>query len=189
MSKIDANSIRVGNILNYEGKLCQVTKTQHTQPGKGGAYMQVEMKDIVAGTKFNERFRSSETVERASLEQRDFQFMYESDDMLELMDTSTYEQVAVPKSMAGEHIDFMQEGTMLIVEFYQDTPLSVRCKENLQVFEVTECEPVVKGQTAASSNKPAVLANGVRIMVPPFINIGDKVVVNADTREYVERAK
>ncbi len=186
--KIDANSIRVGNILEYEKKLCLVLKTMHTQPGKGGAYMQVEMKDIRTGTKLNIRFRSSESVEKAHLEQAKFQFLYAENDELTLMNNETYEQITVNKSLVGEQLPFFKDGIIVTVESYNDEVISIILPETIEEV-VMESEAVVKGQTAASSYKPALLENGVRIMVPPFIEVGDKIVVRVATQEYLERAK
>ncbi len=186
--KIIANDIRVGNLLEHEGKLWVVLKTMHTQPGKGGAFMQVEMKDIRAGTKLNIRFRSSETVTRVSLDQRTFQYLYENGDSIELMDKANFEQMSVLKELAGEDAGFLQEGMDVTVEFYGEEAIAVVLPETT-VLEVTECEPVVKGQTAASSYKPGMLENGVKISIPQFVNIGDKVLVRISTREYMERAK
>lgn len=185
---IGANDIRVGQLLNYNKRLCVVYKTQHVQPGKGGAYMQVEMKDIKEGTKYNNRFRSSETVEKVSLDERDFQFVYASGDMLELMDKATYEQISVSKELVGDNAAFLQDGMDVKLEYYGEEAIAVKLPDTT-VVGVTECEPVVKGQTASSSYKPAILENGVRIMVPPFVNSGDRVVVRIDTKEYMERAK
>lgn len=186
--KINVNDIRVGNLLEWNGKLWVVAKTQHTQPGKGGAYMQVEMKDFREGTKTNTRFRTSETVERVTLEQKPFQFLYENGDMLELMDNTTYEQISLKKDLLGDSQDFLQDGMQVEVEYYGEEPIMIMLPATVEM-EIAECEPVVKGQTAASSNKPAVLENGVRIMVPPFINVGDRVVVKIETTEYMERVK
>ena len=186
--KISANDIRVGNVLEFEGKLWVVLKTMHTQPGKGGAYMQVEMKEIKAGTKTNTRFRSSETVTKVSLDQVTYQYLYESDDMIELMDKTTYEQISLSKQLLGDDVAFLQEGMDVNVEFYGEEPISMVLPDTV-IMAIAECEPVVKGQTAASSYKPGILENGVKIMVPPFINQGDKVIVRISTREYMERAK
>lgn len=186
--KIDANSIRVGDVLEYNGKLWVVLKTMHTQPGKGGAYMQVEMKDMINGTKLNHRFRSSETIEKVRLDQKQFQFLYMDGDNLALMDNETYEQISIDKGMVGEQVVFLQDGMEVNVEFYQEKPITVILPETLVVI-VEECEPVVKGQTAASSYKPAILENGVRVMVPPFINMGDRIVIKTAEIEYLERAK
>lgn len=186
--KMVANDIRVGHVLENEGKLWVVLKTMHTQPGKGGAYMQVEMKEIKAGTKTNIRYRSSETVTKVSLDQITYQYLYESGDMIELMDKTNYEQISLAKDLLGDDVVFLQEGMDVNVEFYGEEPISMVLPDSI-TLEIAECEPVVKGQTAASSYKPAVLENGVKISVPQFVNQGDKVVVKIATREYVERAK
>ena len=186
--KINAIDIRVGNILEYNNRLWAVLKTMHTQPGKGGAFMQVEMKDVRDGTKNNIRFRSSETVTKAQLDQRQFQYLYDEGDSIALMDKDTFEQKSLDKDMVGDMMPFLQEGMDLALETYNDEPISLVMPETM-VMEVAETEPVVKGQTAASSYKPAMLENKVRIMVPPFIGIGDKVVIRLDPLEYLERAK
>jgi elongation factor P len=171
--KIDGVSIRVGNILNYEGKLWGVTKTMHTQPGKGGAYMQVEMKDIVAGTKKNVRFRSDETVERVSLEEHPAQFMYADGDVLHFMDNISYEQIEIQKDLMDEiQVKFLREGGQVTLEMHDSNVLSVKLPDKME-FEVVECDVAIKNQTAASSYKPAILSNGVKIQVPPFIESGD----------------
>ena len=186
--KINANDIRVGNVLDHEGKLWVVMKTMHTQPGKGGAYMQVEMKEMKSGTKTNIRFRSSETVEKAHLDTKDYQFLYFNGDMCEFMDTTTYEQLSLSKDLLGDQEPFLQDGMVVALEFHGETAVSVSLPETA-ILEIAECEPVVKGQTAASSYKPAILENGVKVAVPQFINQGDKVVVRIATSEYIERAK
>ncbi len=187
--KIDGVSIRVGNIINYEGKLWAVTKTMHTQPGKGGAYMQVEMKDIQAGTKKNVRFRSDETLERVSLEEHPAQFMYQDDDILHFMDNTSYEQIEVKKDLMDDiQVKFLQEGGQVTVEMHDGNVLSIKLPDKME-FEVVECDVAIKNQTAASSYKPAVLSNGVKIQVPPFIESGDRIVVKVELLEYVERAK
>lgn len=186
--KIGANDIRVGNILEYNKRLWVVYKTMHTQPGKGGAYMQVEMKDIQDGTKNNIRFRSSETVEKVNLDQVHFQYLFDEGDTIAIMDKNTFEQISLSKELIGEQTAFLQEGMDLAVEMYHDKPVGVVLPETV-ILEVEQCEPVVKGQTAASSYKPATLTNGIRVTVPQFINQGDKVVVKVETREYMERAK
>lgn len=186
--KIDGVSIRVGNVLQHKNRLWVVTKTQHTQPGKGGAYMQVEMKDIRDGTKLNERFRSAETVERVRLDQKDYQYLYDDGAALNFMNNEDFEQITIPKELVGDQAAFLQEGMIVVVESFENEPIGVQLPEKV-VCEVVETEPVVKGQTAASSYKPAVLDNGLRIMVPPFIETGTKVVVSTVDVEYVERAK
>ncbi len=186
--KIGANDIRVGNLLELDKRLWVVLKTQHVQPGKGGAFMQVEMKEIKDGTKNNTRFRSSETVTKVSLEARDFQFLYESGDSIELMDKTNYEQISLSKDLVGDQAAFLQEGMDVMVEFYNDSPIAVVLPDTT-IVEIAECEPAIKNQTAASSYKPALLTNGVRITVPPFVGVGDRVVVRIATQEYMERAK
>lgn len=186
--KINAIDIRPGNILEHKGKLWAVTKIMHTQPGKGGAYMQVEMKDIKSGTKLSERFRSSENVERARLDQKSFQFLFIEGNNLTLMDMESYEQILVNKDILGDQEPFLQDNMMVTVEFHESEPISATLPDTV-ILEVTEAEAVVKGQTASSSYKPAILENGVKIMVPPFIGSGDKLVVKTATAEYVKRAE
>lgn len=186
--KISANDIRVGQVLEHEGGLFHVLKTMHTQPGKGGAYMQVEMKDILTGTKQNVRFRSSETVTKASIESQDYTYLYNDGLDIVLMDPVSYEQVSLPHNIVGDDDVFLQENLKISVEYCNDKPIKVSFPENM-VFSVVECEPVVKGQTATSSFKPASLENGLKVMVPQFINVGDRIVIKTSTREYVERAK
>lgn len=189
MPKINANSIRQGNILEHNGKLYIVSKNpDHTMPGKGGAFVQVEMKDIQTGTKLNERFRSTESVERVRLDQKDFQFLYLEGDKVVLMDNETFDQIELNQEIFGEKIPYLCDGMMITVEFYQESPLSVTLPDSV-VLEVTEAEPVIRGQTATASYKPAILANGVRVMVPPFVGSGDKIVVKTEDGTYVERAK
>ncbi len=185
--KINGNAIRPGNVIEHKNGLWVAVKIQHTQPGKGGAYLQVELKNLRDGTKLNERFRSSETVERARLEQKPYQFLFEDDDLLTFMDTESYEQVSLSKEMVGDKAIYLKDGMELKIESYEDEPLNILLPEHL-TFEIAETEPTVKGQTAASSYKPAILENGVRIMVPPFCSTGEKVVVNTETSEYTKRA-
>jgi len=185
--KINGNAIRPGNVILHKDGLWQAVKIQHTQPGKGGAYLQVELRNLRDGTKLNERFRASETVERVRLEQRKHQFLFADGDMLTFMNTQDYDQVALPRELLGEQAVYLQDGMEVMIEFHEDSPLAVSLPETV-VLEVTETEPVVKGQTAASSNKPAVLENGVRVMVPPFVNIGDRIIVNTADSTYAKRA-
>ncbi|MDJ1407212.1 MAG: elongation factor P [Candidatus Midichloria sp.] len=185
--KIDANSIRAGNVLEYRGKLWVVLKSMHTQPGKGGAYMQVEMKEMQARTKTNVRFRSSETVEKAYLDTNNLQYLYTEGNKVALMGMQTYEQVEVDLELIGDLAPFLKEGMNLVVQLYESKPVSVSLPEKVEGI-IAECDPVIRGQTATSSYKPAVLENGVRIMVPPFINQGDKILVSTVTLEYLERA-
>lgn len=186
--KINGVDIRVGNVLEVNKRLWVVLKTMHTQPGKGGAFMQVEMKDIRNGTKDNVRFRSSESVEKVQLDEEDYQYLYDEGETIAMMNKSNYEQRSLSKDLVGDKIAFLQEGMDVKLQTYDDEPISVMLPESM-ILEVSECEPVVKGQTATSSFKPAILNNGVKVGVPPFISVGDKVVVRIEPLEYLERAK
>jgi elongation factor P len=186
--KISGVAIRPGNILDYNGKLWVVLKIQHTQPGKGGAYMQVEMKDVKSGTKTNERFRSADTVERVRLDQKDFQYLYAENDNLVLMDKESYEQIYITKEMVGDAIQFLQDGMEVTVELHEGNPITIALPDSV-VLTIAETEPAIKNQTASSSYKPAIMENGARVMVPPFINSGDRIVVNTADATYIERAK
>ncbi len=187
MPKINGNEIRPGNVLEHNGGLWVAVKVDHVKPGKGGAFAQVEMRNLRNGTKLNERFRSADKVERVRLEQKDQQFLYESDGMLVFMDTETYEQIELPAEILGERRPFLQDGMTIQVEFYEDEALSATLPQKV-VCKVVETEPVVKGQTAANSFKPALLDNGLRVMVPPFVGQDEDIVVNTETMEYAERA-
>ena len=185
--KINGNEIRPGNVIQHNGSLWAVAKLQHVKPGKGGAFAQVELKNLLNGSKLNERFRSSETVERVRLEQNDYQFLYEADAMLVFMSTNNYEQIEIQSDFVGERAAFLQDGMLVVVESHEGRPIGVRLPDQV-TLEVSETEPVVKGQTAASSNKPALLENGVRTMVPPFVDAGDKIVVDTNEVSYIKRA-
>jgi elongation factor P len=185
--KINGNAIRPGNVIEHKSGLWVAVKIQHTQPGKGGAYLQVELKNLRDGTKLNERFRSSETVERVRLEQKDHQFLFEDGEMLTFMDTENYEQVSLLKELMDGQEVYLKEGMDVTIEFYEEEPLAVRLPEHVEL-EVVETEPVIKGQTATGSYKPAKLNNGVKTTVPPFVNIGDRIVVNTEDSTYVRRA-
>lgn len=185
--KISGVDIRPGNIIEYENGLWRAVKIQHTQPGKGGAYMQVELKNVIDGRKTNVRFRSSETVERVRLDTKDFQFLYAEGDQLTFMDKVNYDQVQLPRDLLGEAADFLQDGMDVLMETYEDKPISVQLPDTVEAT-IVEADAVVKGQTASSSYKPAVLDNGVRIMVPPHIASGTRIVVDVYEREYVRRA-
>lgn len=186
--KINGNAIRPGNIIEHQGRLWRAIKTQHTQPGKGGAYLQVELKDIRDGTKLNERFRSSETVEKVRLDEHDYQFLFADGDQYTFMDADTFEQITLNVDFIGEPSVFLQEGMTVTVQSYEGSPISVQLPETV-TMRIVEADPVVKGQTAASSYKPAKLENGVRVMVPPHIETGVRIVVNTADSSYVERAK
>ncbi|MEM9043557.1 MAG: elongation factor P [Pseudomonadota bacterium] len=187
MPKINGNEILRGNIIEHNGGLWVAVKTDHVKPGKGGAFAQVELKNLRNGSKLNERFRSADKVERVRLEQKDQQFLYENDNMLVFMDSETFEQIELPSDLLGEARPFLQDGMTVQIEYYEEEALSVTLPEKV-TCEIVETEPVVKGQTAANSFKPAILDNGVKIMVPPFVGQGEKVVVNTETVEYSERA-
>jgi elongation factor P len=185
--KISGVDIRPGNIIEYEGGIWRAVKIQHTQPGKGGAYMQVEMKNLIDGRKTNVRFRSAETVERVRLDTKDFQYLYHDGDMLVFMDKDTYEQISIPQDVIGDPAAFLQDGMDVVMELYEEKPISVQLPDQIEAT-IVEADAVVKGQTASSSYKPAVLDNGVRVMVPPHITSGTRIVVDTYSREYVKRA-
>ena len=187
MPKINGNEIRPGNVLEHNDGLWAAVKVDHVKPGKGGAFAQVELKNLRNGSKLNERFRSADKVERVRLEQKDQQFLYESDGMLVFMDSETYEQIELPADILGERRPFLQDGMTIHIEYYEDEALSATLPQKV-TCTVVETEPVVKGQTAANSFKPAVLDNGVRVMIPPFVGNDEAIVVNTETFEYVERA-
>lgn len=186
--KINGNEIRPGNVIEHKGALWVAVKTQHVKPGKGPAYAQVELKNAIDGTKLNERFRSSESVERVRLEQKDYQFLYPEGDMLVFMDMDTYDQINIRREFLEERAAFLQDGMKVTVESHEGTPIGVTLPDQV-TLEVVEADPVVKGQTAASSYKPAKLENGVRILVPPFIGAGERVVVDTNELTYVRRAE
>ena len=187
MAKINGNEIRIGNVLEHNGGLWSAVKVDHVKPGKGGAFAQVEMRNLRNGSKLNERFRSADKVERVRLEQKDQQFLYESDGMLVFMDTETYEQIELSSELLGERRPFLQDGMTIVVEFYDDEALNATLPQKVTCV-VVETEPVVKGQTAANSFKPAILDNGVKVMVPPFVAQDEKVIINTEAMEYSERA-
>ncbi len=186
--KINGNEIRPGHTLEHKGGLWSVVRVNHVKPGKGGAFAQVEMKNLNDGTKLNERFRSSETVERAQLEQNASQFLYREGDMLAFMDSATYEQVQLPRTLAGEQEIFLQEGMMVSLESHQGKILSISLPPQVSLA-VREADAVVKGQTASASYKPAILENGAKVMVPPFIASGEKIIIDTATLEYIRRAE
>jgi elongation factor P len=185
--KISGVDIRPGNILEYERGIWKVAKIQHTQPGKGGAYMQVEMKNLQDGRKTNVRFRSADTVERVRLDTKDFQFLYHDGDMLVFMDKDDYEQISLPADLVGDAAAFLQDGMDVTLELWDEKPISVELPDQVEAT-IVEADAVVKGQTASSSYKPALLDNGVRVMVPPHIESGTRIVVDVYERTYVGKA-
>jgi len=187
MAKINGNEIRPGNVLEHNDGLWAAVKVDHVKPGKGGAFAQVELRNLRNGSKLNERFRSADKVEKVRLEQKDQQFLYENDGMLVFMDSETYEQVELPVEILGDRRPFLQDGMTIVVEFHEAEALSARVPQKV-TCKIVETEPVVKGQTAANSFKPAVLDNGVKVMVPPFVGQDELIVVNTESMEYSERA-
>lgn len=186
--KIQGNEIRPGNLINHKDRLWVAVKTQHVKPGKGPAYAQVELKDVQSGTKLNERFRASETVERARVDETPHQFLYAEGDQFTFMDAESYEQIAVEKDLIGDQVVFLKDGMTVDLVIYEGQPIGIKLPEQV-TLEIVEADAVVKGQTASSSYKPAKLANGEKIMVPPHIGAGTRVVVNTEDGSYVERAK
>jgi len=187
MAKISANEIRIGGLIEHQGKLWRVLKKSHVKPGKGGAFVQAELKDIVNGTKLNERFRSTDKVEKPHVEPRKMQYLYADGDQHIFMDSETFDQITLGEDDLAETAGFLLPNTDVQINFYEDTAIGVDLPANV-ILEVTDTEGVVKGQTAAGGGKPATLETGIRITVPTFINVGEKVKVNTDTGEYVERA-
>ncbi|RCW88342.1 elongation factor P [Paracoccus lutimaris] len=187
MAKINGNEIKPGFVLEHDGGLWAAVKVSHVKPGKGGAFAQVEMKNLRDGRKLNERFRSEDKVEQVRLDNKDQQFLYESDGKLIFMDSETFDQTELDADLLGDRRPFLQDGMMATIEYYGDEPLSVRIPQKV-VCRIVETEPVVNGQTAAKSFKPAILDNGVRVMVPPFVGQDEDIVVNTELFEYSERA-
>ena len=185
--KISASEIKPGSIIEYKNDLWRCLKSQAVKPGKGGAFNQVELKSITKGTKLNERFRSSETIEKASLDEREYQYLYPENENLVFMDSKNFEQTSVPKEIIGEDEKILKENMEVKIEFYEDKPLIVTLPKSAD-YEILETEAVVKGQTASSSYKPAVIQNEVKIQVPPFINQGDIVSVDCHSKEYIKKA-
>jgi elongation factor P len=187
MAKINGNEIRPGTVIEHQGGLWVAVKTNTVKPGKGGAYNQVELKNLVNGTKLNERFRSDEKVDETRLDLKDFSFLYEQGDQLVFMDTESYEQLELAKDFVGDRAAFLQDGMMVTVRLYGEKPIGVALPDQV-TLAITEADPVVKGQTAASSYKPAMLENGIRVLVPPFISSGERIVVDTNELTYVRRA-
>jgi elongation factor P len=188
MPKITAITIKPGNVLQYQNSLWVAVKTAHVKPGKGGAFATVELKNLLDGRKLNERFRSSDTVERVTLEQKEHQFLYAQDDMLVFMDQDSYEQIELSKEFVGdERAQYLQDGMVVTLEFHEERPIGIALPEYV-IMTIVETEPTVKGQTASSSYKPAKADNGMRIMIPPYMSAGERVLVSTETGEYMRRA-
>ena len=186
--KILGNEIKPGMIIEHKNDLWSVLKAQHVKPGKGGAFNQVELKSLTKGTKLNERFRSSDTVERAILDEKKFSFLYEDENNCHFMDLTTFEQIQINKSLLGEKSKLLKENMEVNVQFHDDQPLLIDLPVSVEL-KIENTDAAIKGQTASSSYKPATLENGIKIMVPPFINSDDKIVLDTRTLEYVKKAK
>lgn len=186
--KVAAITLRKGNVMEHNGKLMVVTDYEIIQPGKGASVIQVEMRDIRTGNKDNVRFRTQETVERIRLDQSTFQYLFNDGENWTFMNTETYEQVNVAADIIGDPIVFLQDGMEVTIETHEGEPLNVDLPEQV-TMEITEAEPVIKGQTATTSYKPAILENGAKVMVPPHIDVGTRIVVRTEDSSYVERSK
>ena len=184
--KINATEIRVGMILEYRDDLWEVLKTNHVKPGKGGAFAQVEMKSLIKNTKLNERFRSSETVEKASLEEEKYNFLYSDDNNYYFMNPNSFEQINLSKNIVGDKGKMLTENLEVTISFHNENPLSILLPNQL-TFVIESTDAAIKGQTVSSSYKPAILNNGINILVPPFIENGDTIVLDTRTMEYVKK--
>lgn len=185
--KINGNEIRPGDVVEHAGGLWAAVRTAHVKPGKGGAFNQVELKNLIDGTKLNERFRAAETVERIRLEMKDFTFLYAEGESLVFMDAESYEQLELQKDFVGDRAAFLQDGMKVTVKMHEERAIGIALPDQVTLL-ITEADPVVKGQSASSSYKPAVMENGIRVMVPPFIDAGEKIVVDTNEITYVRRA-
>jgi elongation factor P len=186
--KTNANSIRVGHVIEFQKQLWKVLKREHVKPGKGGAYIQAEMKNIVTGNKTNTRYNSNEDVEIAYVEQKHFQFQYFDQDELVAMNMENFETIQFKKELLGEALPFLRENMDIRVEYCNDRPMTIFLPEQINCI-IAQADAVVKGQTSAASYKPAVLENGVRVLVPPFIESGEEIIVRTEDFTYVSRAK
>ncbi len=186
--KILGNEIKPGMIIEHKNDLWTVLKAQHVKPGKGGAFNQLELKSIKKGTKLNERFRSSDSVERAILDDRKYNFLYEDDSSCHFMDQTNFEQIQIKKNLLGDKSKLLKENMEVNVQFYEEEPLSVDLPSSVEL-KIATTDAAIKGQTASSSYKPATLENGINILVPPFINADDKIILDTRTLEYVKKIK
>ena len=186
--KINANSLRVNNVIQHQGQLFKISKREHVKPGKGGAYIQLEMKNIKIGNKTNIRLSSNEDVELAYVENKEFQFQYFDQDDIIAMDMNTFDSVNINKELLGESLPYLDEGMTIMVEYCNDEPIAVNLPDQINV-KIDQADAVVKGQTATSSFKPAILTNGQRIMVPQFIQSGEEITIKTDDFSYVSRVK
>ncbi len=186
--KQQANLIRAGQVIEHDGRRWTVLKQQIITPGKGGAFIQVEMRDLKTGNKTNERWRTADTVERLMTDNRDYNYSYTEGDNMVLMDPETFDQLIVPVTLLGDAAPFLQDNMVLTLDLVEGDPVGAHLPVSV-ILEVVEADPVVKGQTAASSYKPALLSNGVKTLVPPFVEAGEKIVVRTEDGSYMERAK
>lgn len=186
--KVNAITLRSGNVIDYNGKLCVVLKHEIMQPGKGASVIQLDIRDIRTGNKDSVRFRTQESIERVRLDQEDYQYLFADGDTFTFMNSETYDQIEVSRDIIGDPAAFLQDGMTVTIETFEGEPLGVQLPDTV-IVEVVEAEPVVKGQTATTSYKPAIADNGVKIMVPPHIEVGTRVVVRTEDSTYVERAK
>ena len=186
--KILGNEIKTGMVIEHKNDLWTVLKAQHVKPGKGGAFNQVELKSIKKGTKLNERFRSSDTLEKAILDDKKFSFIYEDQNHCHFMDQTNFEQIQINKSLLGERRKLLKENMEVNVQFYDDQALSVDLPSSVEL-KIESTDAAIKGQTASSSYKPAILENGIKIMVPPFINAEDKIILDTRSLEYIKKIK
>jgi elongation factor P len=187
LMKISASDVRIGNLVEYQGKLWRILKKSHVKPGKGGAFAQLEMKAISDNTKLNERFRSEDKLEKAHVEPRQMQYLYPDGQDFIFMDLETFEQMSIANDDLTGQADFLLPNEEVQINFYNEQPIGIELPASV-VMKVEETETVVKGQTAAGSGKPAIVETGLRVIVPPFVNTGDKIRINTDTGEYMERA-
>ncbi|WP_019960915.1 elongation factor P [Woodsholea maritima] len=186
--KINGNEIKPGNVIKHQDMLWVAVKTEAVKPGKGGAFAQVELKNVLDGRKLNERFRAADKVERVRLEQKDFQYLYPEGEMLVFMDTENYEQISLQTDFVGEErAAFLKDGMTVTLEIYEDKPIGIELPNHVEV-EILETEPVVKGQTAANSYKPAIVEGNIRTSVPPFVGVGERIIIATEDATYVRRA-
>ena len=186
--KILGNEIKPGMIIKHRNELWSVLKTQHVKPGKGGAFNQVELKSIMKRTKLNERFRSSDSVERAILDEKKFNFLYKDENNCHFIDQTNFEQIQINKSLLGEKSKLLRENMEVNIQFHDEQALSVNLPTSVEL-KIESTDATIKGQTASSSYKPATLENGIKIMVPPFINSDDKIILDTRTLEYIKKIK
>lgn len=188
MSSVSANEIKVGNLIRYKNSMYRVVSTEHVKPGKGGAFIQAELKDIKSGTKLNERFRSDQTLDKVVFESKNSQFLYKTGNDLEFMDLTSYEQFTLPSSLLSGPVEFLEENMEIMLDYADGEIVSATLPAKVKVV-IKETQPFIKNATKTSSFKPAILTNGLTVQVPEFIESGEEIIVSTDTLEYVERSK